>query len=187
MKKLGVDIDGVLNNFHTAVSKVIKKQFHKDVDPTNYDLFKGIQISDSGRKAFLKDHMEQINEETQLEWRVVEYLSRIQREYEICIITARSYDIAKETIEWLNNNAIPYDDVYFNSGEKIDVCQWLNTEWMIDDSPWNIRKLNKNKIKCMVFDQPYNSTVKETEYTTRVSSWQEIYEILFHINNHVNN
>ena len=175
---LGIDIDGVLNNLYKPLSILIKKEFGKKVDITNYDMFSNIDITESEKREFCNKHEKYLNTHVEAEWRCQFFLNKISQFYSLYLITARHYDIASNTIMWLNKNNIPFDEILFNCGDKVDCCQFLKTKYMIDDSPWNIRKLNKNQISCLIYDRPYNKQVKETKFIQRVENWQDIYNIV---------
>lgn len=175
---LGVDIDGVLNNLNSSLSKLLIKEYNAKIDITNYDLFKQCGLSTSEKNAFL----EKVNSKLMKikpEWRCQEYLNEIQKQYKIFILTARPEKIEKDTLTWLYMNNIPYNKIYFNAGLKYKLCKKLKVKYMIDDSPWNIRYLNIHKVHSLIFDRPYNTRVKETAFIKRVYSWQDIYEYLF--------
>ena len=157
------------------MSKLIKKYFKKKVDITNYDLWKDIDITEKEKHEFYDEHINELNDNTKVEWRCKYFLNQLSKYFRLYIITARHEDAKDITIKWLDEHDIPYDKIYFNSGDKLDVCKKLKVKCMIDDSPWNIRKLNKHKVNCFIFNRPYNGMVKNTDYTTRVNSWEDIY------------
>ena len=175
---LGVDIDNVLNNFQEVMGKLVKRKLKKEPDITNYDLYHGLNMNDSQRHEFYKENQDWINNNMKVEWRASFYMEKIKQKYKIVIITARHFDVAPETTLWLEEHSIPYDEIHFNTGDKVDACKFLNVEYMVEDSPWNLRKLNKEGIKTLIYNQPFNQKVSETELATRVNNWEDIYNFL---------
>lgn len=175
---LGVDIDNVINDLQQPIIKLIKRVLHKDVDLKHYDVFKDLNMNDSQRYNFLNEHTQWLFDNIKPQWRVKFYLDKLKEFYQIILITARPYSLADISVRWLNKYAIYYDNIYFNAGDKVDVCKFVNTAYMIDDSPWNLRKLHKSRIKTLIFNQPYNHTVTEDELAVRVYSWENIYNKL---------
>ena len=175
---LGVDIDNVINDLQQPIIKLIKRVLHKDVDSKHYDVFKDLNMNDSQRYNFLNEHTQWLFDNIKPQWRVKFYLDKLKEFYQIILITARPYSLADISVRWLNKYAIYYNNIYFNAGDKVDVCKFVDTAYMIDDSPWNLRKLHKSGIKTLIFNQPYNQTVTEDELAVRVYSWEDIYNKL---------
>ena len=175
---LGVDIDNVINNMQQVILQVIKKKLGKSVEPEVYDIFKKLNMNDSQKYHFLEDNWSIIMEKIQPQWRVSFFLNKLKDKYKIILITAQPYEIAEITVNWLKKYHINYDDIRFNAGDKVAACKFFKVEYMIDDSPWNLRKLNKEQVKTLIFNQPYNQNVSETEFATRVYSWDDIYQKL---------
>lgn len=173
--KLGVDIDGVLNSLYLPLAKLVKKYFKLKVDMSHYDMYDQIGLTETEWHKFLDEHYDEmtINAEDKCQY----YLQQLKNDYDIYIITARPYEFAQTTIQWLKDQNIYYDDILFKSGNKVDACKFVNVKYMIDDSPWNIHALNREKINCLIFDRPYNQTVKDTEFIQRVYNWNDIFTI----------
>ena len=173
---LGVDIDNCLNNLNVHLLKLIKKYYKVKIDESIYDIWDKLGISDKEKISFLTKHQDELQLDIEQHCRY--YLRKLQNLYNIYIITARPYSFAKETIYWLDRNNIPYDEIYFRAGNKVDACKFLNIKYMIDDSPWNILSLQKNEIPCLIYDRPYNQRIKNNQFVNRVYSWKDIYKFL---------
>ena len=157
---------------------MLNKELKIKVDIHNYDFFSQTKLTETEKRQFILDHSQELDKKLTPEWRCQFFLKKLAKYYKLNIVTARKYNQAASTIEWLDKNDIPYDNIYFNTGDKLDVCNFLNTQYMIDDSPWVVRKLNKNNVYSLIYNRPYNHMVKESQYTRRVNNWQEIYQIL---------
>lgn len=175
---LGIDIDGVLNYLHLYLIREIKKAFNINANIKNYDLFKSCGITEKEKNKFYENTRYSLFNKLQPEWRCAEYLYEINKQYNIYIITARPYEIEQDTLDWLYKWNIPFDDITFDAGSKLDACKKLQVTYMIEDSPWNVKLLNTNKINTFIFDRPYNAFIKDTKYITRVYNWKDIYELL---------
>lgn len=107
--------------------------------------------------------------------------------FKLYIITARcsmkEEDIKEKKIEnilkkWLDENNIPYDELYFSGSDKREAMSKYNIDIMIEDSPKNIEQL-KDIVDIIVFDAMYNKNSVGNNIT-RVNSW---YEILYYLEN----
>lgn len=172
-KNLGIDIDGCLNRLYIPLARLIRKYYKVDVDITHYDIWDQLDVSNKEKNEFMAKHGKELK--VMPERNCQFFLRKLSKRYNLCIITARPYNYAKQTVKWLKVNNIPYNDILFKAGTKVDACKYMNVAYMIDDSPWNIRSLNRERIPCLIFDRPYNRTVRDTEYITRIKNWKEIY------------
>jgi 5'(3')-deoxyribonucleotidase len=89
----------------------------------------------------------------------------------IRIITHRLYVnwghaiAVSDTVEWLDNNAIPYRDICF-LGRKPEV----EADCYVDDSPDVVAALRNEGNAVIVFDAPYNAHLDEP----RAKTWVEV-------------
>ena len=89
----------------------------------------------------------------------------------IRIITHRLYVnwghavAVSDTVEWLDQNAIPYRDICF-LGRKPEV----EADCYVDDSPAVVASLRDEGNRVIVFDAPYNAHLDEPRATT----WDEV-------------
>jgi len=89
-----------------------------------------------------------------------------------CEIEKNQVDkIVKLTKEWLSKNEIVYDEIYF-SADKSQICNELNIDVMIEDSPMQIKNFDAN-IKVLCMDYEYNKDI-DGPNVIRVYSWQDI-------------
>lgn len=172
---LGIDIDGTVNNFQDVVAKYLQKEYDIKFDDKDYELYKGLnkseidKFNDKYSQVFLKEvkalpeSQEVINE-------------LMNKGNEVYFITAREYSHASDTMEWLKRNNFSFTDIYFNCGNKVDTCKWKNVDIMIDDSPYNLKALNKAGIPYIIYNQNYNQDIYNELY--RASNWNNIYDFL---------
>ena len=177
-KILGIDIDNVINNLQEPLVQLIRKKLHIKVDTSKYDLFENSNMTDSQRYKFFNDNSDWLHQHVKPNWRCAFYIKKLRVQFYIILITARHFDIAPETQNWLKKYDILYDELHFNTGDKVDACKYFKVNYMIEDSPFNLRKLNKSGISTLIYDQPYNKSISETDIATRVYSWEDIYNKL---------
>jgi Uncharacterized conserved protein len=188
--KIGIDIDGVLNDHDSFCINYGTKYCHEigKYELTNLDVFDTTEMfmwPDETAHNFWDKYRRIILSEMPTKIFAKEVIKKLKDEgNDIYIITARkNYDpwdskelqpiVEKETIKWLNKNDIIYDKIYFDIENKGTFCKENNIEIMIDDDPKNVRKLigNTNPI---IFDTPYNRQ-EEFSDITRSYSWYDIY------------
>ena len=173
--RIGVDIDGVINNFHEVASKYIKQDYGVDWYGTTYDIYKGLTAQQV--REFLANRKEKFLTEIKSVKNSRDVIvNLLNAKHQIYLITARGYDMADDTIRWLKQHKFIYTDVYFNCGNKVDACKWKEVHLMIEDSPHNLMALAKNKIPYIIFNQSYNQEVYGE--LLRTDKWTEIEEFL---------
>ena len=191
--KIGIDIDGVLNNMHEFIIEYgtklcnelgkyklenINAQYsteiflwsdevaHKLWDKFGYELYVR-----SSPRTFASEVIKKLKKDNN----------------EIYIITARHnnddwfppelrQNVEDITIKWLNENEVIYDKICFTSNDKAKVCQELGIDIMIEDTPENIDML-LDVTNVFIFDTPYNRFDKYKD-VTRVCSWYDVYNKL---------
>ncbi len=202
--KIGIDIDGVLNSQYNFCidygSKFCCELGEYKLENINVfnttDMF--LWSEDVAHKFWNKYRVELV---VNLPARpfAAEVINKIKQEgNEIYIITARKNndkwfseklenDVEGITINWLRENNINYDNIYFDVTDKGKFCKDHGIDVMIEDDPHNIQKIIGNT-NVMIFDYPYNRN-KEFSELTRVYSWYDIYskisKLKFEIGNNI--
>lgn len=173
--KIGIDIDGTMNNFQYVAAQYLKEDYGVIFDDSNYELYTG--LTQSQINEFNEKHEEDFTNHVSpmpYSQEVIQDLSTAGNQ--IFIITARGYSMADQTLEWLRKNKFVYNDIYFNAGNKVDVCKWKDVDVMIEDSPYNLKALNQNNIPFITFKQNYNNDINGELY--RSNDWLKIYDFL---------
>lgn len=168
---IGVDFDNVINNFTDVMRPYIRKKIGYDSKQDDYDLLPK-HFTQKQRADFYNDNIEYMQKNTEPQENVIETISYLMEDHKIYIVTARGYDFATHTVDWLKKYKIPYTDILFQCGNKVDVSKYLNLDIVIEDSPYNLLSLAHNNIKTITFDYPYNRNVYATEY--RFNHWVDI-------------
>lgn len=108
-----------------------------------------------------------------------EYLEKLAKDNEIYLITARfpgrSADIEKLTLEWLEENKVPFKELIFDAQDKVSIAKKLGLDLFIDDSYTNCKALSENGVKTLIMDSVVNSKF-DIDNVTRVYSWPHVYE-----------
>jgi len=186
---IGVDIDGVLADDDTyRVDHIAKFCYEKGLpvmeNPTAYENKCNWtkEILEEYRQAYFFEYIRNA--------KVREYASEVltklqQRGHRIVIITGRyqtqestqlGEQMRKDTIEWLDKNNIPYQEIYFTHCPKVKEIQEAKIDVMIEDNPEILVESAKiTKTFCM--NNPYNQELNLPN-VTRVYSWYDIYSKL---------
>ncbi len=191
--KIGIDIDGVLNDMHRFVIEYGAK-FCNELGKYK------IEDSDAqwSTEVFLwsneiaHEFWDKYGAELYLKSSAKKFASEVIKKLkannnEIYIITARKNNdewfppelranTEDVTIKWLKKNEIIYDKICFNSKDKAKVCRELGIDIMIEDDPKNIDMLI-DTTNVFIFDTSYNRLDKYKN-VTRVYSWYDVYNTL---------
>ena len=128
-------------------------------------------------KQFFSENLEDIYKNVVVKREVSKVLKRLRSKgNEIYIITARNNEFVKNvdliTKEWLKNNQIEVDKVIVEAyGEKkADICKENDIDLMIEDDPYNYKKIISKGIQCILFDDREKYDLKH-DYMT---NWLDI-------------
>lgn len=191
--KIGIDIDGVLNNMHEFIieygTKLCNELGKYKIENINAQWSTEIFLWSNevahelwnkfGNELYVKSSARKFASE------VIKKLK--DENNEIFIITARKNNdewfppelrenTEEVTIKWLEENEIIYDKIFFDSKDKAKVCRELGIDIMIEDDPKNIDMLTETT-NVLIFDTLYNRLDKYKE-VTRAYSWYDIYNVL---------
>ncbi len=102
-------------------------------------------------------------------------LKKLIRKHTIYIYTNRVKIMGAAPLrQWLNDNHIPHDALYFN-----DLVHSDTYDYHIDDSPQKLMDTNGAVRHKLLFDQPYNRKCKNiTGKLQRVADWAEVLEVI---------
>lgn len=191
--KIGIDIDGVLNNMHDFIieygTKLCNELGKYKIENINAQWSTEIFLWSNevahelwnkfGNELYVKSSTRKFASE------VIKKLK--DENNEIFIITARKNNdewfppelrenTEEVTIKWLEENEIIYDKICFDSKDKAKVCRELGIDIMIEDDPKNIDMLTETT-NVLIFDTLYNRLDKYKE-VTRAYSWYDVYNKL---------
>lgn len=190
--KIGVDIDGVLTEqvhvlWEMGLKFCTEKGWECRLDPTAVSKEKMFGISDEGWLELWCKYAKSWMLDLPMRNCAAEVIRKLRAEgHEIWIITARSEadphfvgmredeTLPEATEKWLAENGISYDQITFEMRAKGQFCRENGVEMMIEDDPRMLASFDGDQ-KILVFDQPYNQTVK-IENGARVYAWYDVYD-----------
>ena len=112
-----------------------------------------------------------------------------QKGYKIVIVSSRPcdkhYRIFPDTLEWLINNEIQYDALYFEKDKHIKILKELpNLSFIIEDNPEYAKQISEQGYRVFLLDNPHESEsekelrekLKENGMITRIEKLSDITE-----------
>ena len=184
--RIGIDLDGCLTDEHGFIidygtkyfsNNNIKYCLHNDV----YDSKEIFEVTEEQYNQFWKDNLFDYSKNISIRPFAANVINKLKDNNEIYIITARyltTYENEnKEKMqnivkEWLKLNNVLYDEVIF-SEDKVNVCENLKIDIMIEDKPENILLIS-SKIPVICYNHPYNEKLHK-DNIIRCHSWYDIY------------
>lgn len=107
-----------------------------------------------------------------------EFLEKCKQSYQIVIVSARPVQrhrrIYPDTIEWLKQNNLHYDAIFFEDNKRSWVLSNVEkVKFCIEDDPTQALKLANVGIEVFLLNQPYNKEVSH-QNIRRVDALKEI-------------
>lgn len=191
--RIGIDVDGVLIDQEKYQLENGKKYFKnvKDIDETGYDIEDIFHCSHSEREKFWLKYIWKYCISEPISDNAASIISRLKAEgHEIHIITGRAHTtetgitgklFRKMLEKWLEKNNVVYDSITYcsekeSANDKVEACQKLGIEVMLDDKKENINAL-KDSMPVICFDAMHNQDV-EGFNVFRVKNFNEAYECI---------
>jgi uncharacterized HAD superfamily protein len=165
MKKIGLDIDGVVCNFLEG----FYKWFGKEYIPL-----------DSWEDPFIEAHFHQIKDDKYFWLSLQPQINPSIINFPIyCYITARPTKI-EYSFKWLENKGFPTAPV-FSSGidgaihnPKVDLINFLGIEVFVDDKPQHYSEINQyTNAKCFLMN--HHTNIHEKVGDDRLMSLADLY------------
>lgn len=190
--RIGVDIDGVLNDVALFELEYGSKYYIENTNKhlTNpygkgtWEIFEGSNEEDNNfwRKAiyqFVKYPARDFASEV---------IQKLKKEgHEIYIVTARTSDLSycdisiqkmkKYVKKWLRKYHIHYDDIIWTNKEKTSFCLKNNIDVMIDDNPKHLKEVSVY-IPVICYSSNQNH-LYDGPNMTRCYSWYDIYDKIY--------
>ena len=90
-----------------------------------------------------------------------------EKGYKIVIISARPYEkhyrIFPDTLEWLNNNEIKYDALYFEKDKHLKILKQLpNLSFIIEDNPDCAKQISEQGYRVFLLDNEHEDESEKT-------------------------
>ena len=171
---IGIDLDDTI----CATTEVVQEYLEKYSDLKNLNPLEIIN-DEILKQQFFNVYLEEIYEKVIPKKDVISVLKRIRnRGNKLYVITSRRNDYASSVNNVLDiikkwflkyKIIIDYIIVLSHDETKIDICNKYKIDLMIDDDPYNYKKLTSFGIRCLLFDEN-----KKFELENYVTSWLEI-------------
>ncbi len=101
-------------------------------------------------------------------------LQQLQKGYRIVLITARRPTARPQTLAWLEEHDVPFDELH-HAKDKTDVAEGIVLA--VDDHPEHVNDYLEQGVRVFLMDQPWNRTFVAPG-ATRVSGWDELWRTL---------
>ena len=175
--RIGIDIDGTLNNLDEVVRNIRLHEENVILDECKYELYP--DMDNSQIDDFNIRHAKHLIDWVKPTNHACEIIPKLSRKHDLFIITARAshYDLLN-TIAWFEKNHFNlshFKSLLFDCHDKAKICLKKDIDIMIDDAPHHLYALCEHQIPTIKFDHLYNSTSPCTYHT---NDWREIYDLL---------
>lgn len=193
--KIGIDIDGVLVDmagFHLDYgSKYFLNNYQTGIsNPNGYEIMDIFAVSEEKDNEFWAAAIYDYGVAYKARLFASEIIKKLKAEgHEIIIMTARGGLNQPCTLEhakmheliknWLRENDIIYDQLYFTEEDKASMCQKLGINVMIEDKVKNVTEISE-LIPVICFNAPYNNHLSGHNIY-RAYSWYDVYSKIKHL------
>ena len=177
MKKIGVDIDGVIADSQPVIIEKLNRFFGKSYSLADFANFDPQEMFGIDRKQLdeiiMQKELEIIEEAVPLPGSV-ESLGELLKDYHIQIVSARTSAYLGQTSNWLEKYKIPYHGLsLLGQHDKRSRCLDLCVDIFIEDNKKNARQISSCGIPVLLMDAAYNQGLLP-QMVTRVYNWDEI-------------
>ena len=173
--RIGIDLDDTICRtteiVHDRIEKYASKRHLNPLDVMNDEYLK---------QEFFDIYLEDIYTNVEIKRNVREVMKRLRSKgNKIYIISSRNNhsskkvnDVEKITREWLKKNNVVVDELILSvSGDKkVSACRKHQIDLMIDDNPYNYKKIIATGTDCLLFDDRGRYNLEDHYVTT----WNEI-------------
>lgn len=180
---LGVDLDGVCADFYGRMREITAEWLERPVEELPKEVTYGLKEwgLSGDNETYLSLHRFAVTQRDLFKTEKMipgarKYLRKLSDEgFRIRIITHRLYInyfhaiAVQQTVEWLDENGIPYWDLCFMK-EKDQV----GANIYIEDTPQYVDMLRQRKLYTICFANSTNAHIKEP----RAKSWAEVYALV---------
>lgn len=186
---IGIDIDGVLADSDRFYRKLIKQWYNVKLSrqmvskPNYFEVLKSVEPEREIQRFFKRVTEEDL-------WQQIEPIEGAETSmmklrcagFHLIIVTSRPNmePMKSETLKWLRNNDIIYDDIVFVSdGNKYGnlTKRSLHLDFFIEDFIEYALQFARNGIPVFLFNYPWNQHNNDKNIR-RVSGWSEVMAFL---------
>lgn len=185
MFRLGLDIDGCINDFSDMIYRYasIFSESHgidKDYDMSDYLIERHFGWSEYMNNEFWAKYYKLAMANTVPLPGAVQTISLLKgNNIEIYLITARREKLREITINWLNRHNIHFDRLIMTE-EKAQACVKNRIDIMLEDQPENCEAIAEHiPVMCMAYK--YNEGLEGKDNIMRVDNWVEVYNVVMQL------
>ncbi|MFZ5643346.1 MAG: 5' nucleotidase, NT5C type [Bacillota bacterium] len=181
MKRIGIDIDGVIADSQPIIIKKLNNYFGKDYTLMDFVNFDPVKMFGLDRKQLdeliMTKELEIIEEAVPLPGSVAT-INELAEKHDIYIVSARTPCYLPQTELWLDRYGVPRKGLMLlGQHDKRGACNSLCIDLFIEDNKKNAAQVSSCGIPVLLLDATYNQG-KLPYLVNRVFSWQEIKEYI---------
>ncbi|MCL5056879.1 MAG: hypothetical protein M1130_02560 [Actinobacteria bacterium] len=181
MKRIGIDIDGVIADSQPVIIKKLNHHFGSQCTLEDFVNFDPVKMYGMDRKqldSFIMERELEIIEEALPIPGAVKIINDLVQSYGVYLVSARTPIHTRRTEAWLDRFKISrHGLVLLGQHDKRATCTGLCVDLFIEDSLKNASQVSSCGIPVLLMDATYNRGSLPA-MVTRVFSWQEIWDYI---------
>ncbi|MBD3216148.1 MAG: hypothetical protein GF311_26275 [Candidatus Lokiarchaeota archaeon] len=189
--KIAVDVDGVLLDLMVTYCEIYNEQFETDYtkkDVIRWDFFEEWDINENQAFEIFHEIYENSFEIPLIDEYALFVLEQINKSHHVDIVSARSEQFTSQLGGTLKshgiNQGIHYRHLILVHEKPYDIKLRLNYDLYIDDNPHLANAIReRNDEVLLLYDQPWNRVIDESENIIRVFNWKEIHHDIRNLEN----
>jgi len=184
--KIAIDIDGVLLDIIISYIEIFNQKYnteYKKKDVTNWDFYKEWNITEDEAFEIFYEIYENTMSVPFIDEEAPKFMSKLHKLHELYILSARASQYRAQIIEKLNFHNIKKDSHYndlilvYHKPYDLKIKEPFNV--YVDDNPNLAKAIQKTQDKyLLLYNQPWNQNIENTNNIIRVFNWKEIYTVL---------
>lgn len=190
---IAIDLDDTLAESLQHFIKFYNKRHGKKYGPTlkfeDFTSYFLCEIRDMSREEelnIIKDydtycHRDELNPIK----KAVEIVKELSKRHKIVIVTSRTRKVEKETRAWVKKYLPMIKEIFFTredyheaSKPKADICKTACADVLIDDNLRHVAGCDKEGVRAILLNRPWNKKKEDEKLIRRVNSWSEIPKII---------
>ena len=188
---IGIDMDDTICSTNERII-IEADKYDKEVlggtgikDINAYEFNKMMGWPEGMKGQFFSDRLEYIMDNAEIKPNAKEVINKLHEEgNKIIFISFRKGKYIKDpyslTKNWLDRNGVVYDNIYVDTGSKVDECIGEGVNLFIDDKESHCEDVSSAGIDVLLFTNAYNHEEKRFK---RVDNWLQVYEYIKEKNN----
>lgn len=176
---IGVDLDNTILDATSSYLHFYNKASGLSFTPEDVNDFYFYRLygwDDTEREKIYHKYGHDIHWNSSPYTMAVEILRELFIQHHISIITARPLLFRDVTMGWLEHNGVKYHNLVFTEN-KLQECMDSKVDVLIDDAPHYANEFKLRNMPVILFEQPYNASVKG-DLVYRATSWLEVNNII---------